>query len=346
MRSLLPWRRPEAPPAAIAADPGDLTQDDARDLARAARILAVRSRREATSVFAGSYASAFRGGGIEFDESRPYVPGDDVRYLDWNAMARSGEPFVKGFREERDETVLLALDVSASMRFGTLGRSKAATAAHAAALIAAAAGRVGDRVGLLAFGDQLRARIPASRGASHIWKVIATAVAAAGESHGRTDLTAAIEELCGLGRQRSVALLFSDFRTSTFSAAKADENGSWVGKTPFLQLSNLHDLVCVVLHDPSEEHLPRVGLIRVRDPEAPERTLLLNSSSLRVRTRFRRAWAVRAATLERRLRSGGADVVWMRTDRAPLQTLMHFFQQRARVGLRPRDLRAASSPLA
>ena len=110
------------------------------ELLRAARILAVRSRRESTGLFTGNYLSAFRGGGLEFEESRPYVPGDDVRTIDWNATARNDELFVKRFREERDQTLLFALDVSASMRFGTAGRAKASTAAHALSLMAAAAG--------------------------------------------------------------------------------------------------------------------------------------------------------------------------------------------------------------
>ena len=171
---------------------------------------------------ASSYLSAFRGGGIEFDESRPYAPGDDVRNLDWNAMARTGEPFVKHFREERDETIVLALDVSASMRFGTTGRSKAETAAHAAALVAAAAGRAGDRVGLLSFAETVRAEIQPSRGASHIWNVVQTAVAAAHTCGGGTSLSAAAEAVRRQTRQRSVVLLFSDFRSWTDEVADRD----------------------------------------------------------------------------------------------------------------------------
>ena len=171
MQSFLAWRRPERGPRTERAPSGP----SSGDLARAARILAVRSRREVTGLFAGSYASAFRGGGIEFEESRPYVAGDDVRYLDWNAFARTGELFVKRFREERDEMVLLAIDVSASMRFGTTGRNKAATAAHAAALIAAAAGRTGDRLGFLTFDDAVRTEIRPSRGPAHTWRVIEAA---------------------------------------------------------------------------------------------------------------------------------------------------------------------------
>ena len=209
MRSWLRWRlperrrstgrRPEGPPGAA-------------DLARAARILAVRSRREATGLFAGTYASAFRGGGVEFEESRPYVPGDDVRNLDWNAFARTGELFVKRFQEERDETVLLALDVSASMQFGTAARSKAATAAHAAALIAAAAGRAGDRVGLIAFDVAVRREVRPARGQAHVLSVIEAAVGEGNAAVGGTRIEAGIEGLLARGRPGSVALLFSDFR--------------------------------------------------------------------------------------------------------------------------------------
>lgn len=325
MRSWLPWKRPER--EASSPGPGS---PSAHDLARAARVLAVRSRREAAGVFAGSYRSAFRGGGIEFEESRPYVPGDDVRNLDWNAMARSGEPFVKHFREERDETVLLALDVSASMRFGTKGRSKAATAAHAVGLVAAAAGGAGDRVGMLCFDDVVRAELLPGRGPGKVRKVIETALAAAGESAGGTSLPAAIEGLLGQSRQRAVALLFSDFRNpNALSIAGRDASGD-SNRIRLQRLAGLHELVCVVLHDPREESLPRAGLVRVEDPEVRGRTLLLDSNSARTRARFRRAWAVRAATLERTLRASGAEVVWMRTDRDPLRTLMHFFQGRAK----------------
>jgi len=323
MRFWPPWKRPERGPGL----PGD-DAPAARDLARAARILSVRTRREVAGAFAGSYTSAFRGGGIEFEESRPYVPGDDVRYLDWNAMARTGEPFVKHFREERDEMVLLALDVSASMRFGTSGRSKASTAAHAVALLAAAAGAAGDRVGLMCFDDGIRAELKPARGAAQTRKVIETAVTSAQRSTGGTELAAAIDGILGLARQRAVAMLFSDFRGAGASVT-AGTGGGTHSRGRLRRLSRLHDVVCVVLHDPREESLPRAGLVRVQDPEEPGHTLLVDSSSARTRARFRRAWALRAASLERGLRATGADVVWMRTDRDPLGTLTHFFHSRA-----------------
>ncbi len=327
MLSFLRWRRPERGPRNERAPSGP----SSGDLARAARILAVRSRREATGLYAGSYASAFRGGGVEFEESRPYVAGDDVRNLDWNALARTGELFVKRFQEERDEIVLLALDVSASMRFGTTGRNKAATSAHAAALIAAAAGRTGDRVGLLTFDDAVRTEIPPSRGPAHIWRVIEAAALAAREPVGGTRIEAGIEGLLASARARSVAILLSDFRPGsgadvTFLGAASPGAPSHL--SPLSNLAQRHDLVTAILHDPREESLPRAGLVRVRDPEAA-RTLLVNSNSARVRASYRQAWAARAATLERSLRSVGSDVLWMRTDRDPLQTLMRFFHSRS-----------------
>ena len=324
MPSFLPWRRPEGGPRTARAPSGP----SSGDLARAARILAVRSRREATGLFAGSYASAFRGGGVEFEESRPYVAGDDVRNLDWNAFARTGELFVKRFREERDEMVLLALDVSASMNFGTTGRNKAATAAHAAALIAAAAGWTGDRVGLLTFDDAVRTEIRPSRGPAHTWRIIEAAALAAREPAGRTRIEAGIEGLLAHARARSVAILLSDFRPGSGTDVSLLGAAGAGRQSPLSNLSRRHDLVTAILHDPREESLPRAGLIRVRDPEAA-RTLLVNSNSARTRARYRRAWAARAATLERSLRSVGSDVLWMRTDRDPLQTLMRFFHSRS-----------------
>ena len=293
-------------------------------MARAARILAIRTRREASGIFAGSYASAFRGGGMEFEESRPYVPGDDFRSLDWNAMARTGEPFVKHFREERDLTLLLALDVSASMRFGTARRSKAHAATHAAALLAAAAGQAGDQIGLLVFDEAIRRQIPPARGPLHTWRVIQAAATTALTPPSGTRLAVAFEELAR-SRRRSIAVVLSDFRDPALLASNARAS------TPaqLVALGRRHDLVAIALYDSREETLPRAGLLRLVDPEQPGRTLLLNSNSRRARARYQRACRARRRSLDRMLRSAGGEPLWLRTDRDPLQTLMHFFRQRA-----------------
>ena len=289
------------------------------ELERAVRLLEVRSRREVSSAFAGGYRSAFRGGGIEFEESRPYLPGDDVRALDWNATARSGVPYVKRFREERDQAVMLAVDVSASMGFATAGRAKAALAAHAAALIAAAAGRAGDRVGLLSFDTRVRSEIPAERGEAHIWRILRALVATARETSGGTELGSVISRLNAGIRRRAIVFVFSDFRDERFLDTQA-------GRSELVGLARRHDLVAVTISDPREEEIPDVGIVRLADPEAPHRLVTLDTRSARARARYRAACARRARALERRLRADGADLLALRTDRDPLPALTRFFQ--------------------
>ena len=302
------------------------------DLARAARLLVVRSRREATGLFSGNYVSAFRGGGLEFDESRPYVPGDDVRSIDWNATARHGETFVKQFREERDQTLHFALDVSASMRFSSSGPSKAATAAHALALLASAASRAGDRVGLVAFDTRGRARVPVARGVAHGFRVVRTALECAARAEGPTRISSGLRAVRSDSRRRGVVLAFSDFRDgdligSTLHANSAEASASL--REELADVSRRHDLVAAILVDPREFSLPRVGPVRITDPERPGRTLVLNTSSRRTRTRYLAACAERRRRLAASLRRVGADLVWLRTDQYPLYVLGRFFNERA-----------------
>jgi uncharacterized protein (DUF58 family) len=194
----------------------------------------LRSRGEATGLFAGNYASAFRGGGLEFDESRPYVPGDDVRSIDWSATARHGETYVKRRREERDQTLLFALDTSASMGFGSHGASKASTAAHAIALLTSAASRAGDRMGLVAFDTGVHTRIEPGRGADHGARIIEAAVGAARRPGGGTDLRAGLRALRLQTKRRSVVFLLSDLRGTTSA-----EDLAW--------LARRHDVVAITL---------------------------------------------------------------------------------------------------
>lgn len=300
-----------APPAAF--------DGSSAELIRAARVLSIRSRREATGLFAGNYRSAFRGNGLEFEESRPYFPGDDVRTIDWNATARSGRTFVKRYREERDLTLHLALDVSASMRFGGSGRSKAATAAHAVSLLAAASARAGDRVGFIAFGTQIRSEIPAGRGVSHGFRIVREAVRAAAESRGETNLGVAIANLAANSRHRAVAILFSDFRGEA-GGTRREELAS---------LARRHDVVAAIVSDPLEEELPSVGAIRIADPERPDRTYTIDTSREHVQRLYREAAADRRRDLLRRLRGADVDPLWIRTDRSPYHALGRFFHERA-----------------
>ncbi len=291
----------------------------AADLARATRLLAVRSRREASGLFAGNYASAFRGSGLEFEESRPYAPGDDVSALDWSATARSGELYVKRFREERNQTLLLALDVSASMRFGTAGRTKAETAAHALALLVAAASRAGDRTGLVVSRGAARRQVPAGRGSAHGLRVIRAAVDEASRPGGSAGLSAGLRTLRGHGRRRSAVFVLSDFRDDDRATLRAE----------LAELGRRHDLVALPIVDPADLELPRAGTLHVADPEHPGHVLLLRTGSARVRRRYGAAARAWRSALERDLRRSGAELLWLRNDRSPLYALGRFFAERA-----------------
>jgi uncharacterized protein (DUF58 family) len=299
----------------------------AAELERAARILAVRSRREVSSAFAGGYRSAFRGGGVEFEESRPYVPGDDVRHLDWNALARTGSPYVKRFREERDQTVLLALDVSRSMGFGSAGRSKAALAAHAAALLAGAAFQAGDRVGLATLGETLRVEIEPERGRARLFPLLRRLAEVSAAPAGSVRFAACLGDLGARHRRHAALVLLSDFRDDAFPQAPAAGGGAAVARPWLVRLARRHDVVAAVTLDPRELELVAAGPLRVADAERAGPALLLRTDP-RTRERYRLAAAARCRALERALRADGADVLWLRTDRDPLRALARFFARR------------------
>jgi uncharacterized protein (DUF58 family) len=230
---------------------------------------------------------------------------------------------VKRFREERDQTVLIALDVSASMAFGSTGRAKATCAAHAAALVVAAAGRAGDRVGLLTFDEAVREELAPGRGDAHAWRVLRTLVGAARTSAGGTGLAAALSRVRGSSTRRAVVLVVSDFRDDRFF-----DPAPAAGRAPradLVALSRVHDVVAVVVYDPREDRMPPVGTVRLVDPEAPGRALVFSSGSARARERYRTACEVRRRALVRRLRADGADVLLLRTDREPLRAWTRFF---------------------
>jgi uncharacterized protein (DUF58 family) len=266
---------------------------------------------------------------MEFEESRPYLPGDNIRHLDSAAMARTGEPYVKHFREERDQALLLLLDVSASMRFGTTGRAKATTAAHAVALLATAAGQVGDRVGLLTFDSAVREQIPPGSGPAHTWRVVEMAVSAARETAGGTHLAAAIEATLAMASHRCAVALISDFRDGHLFDTLAPPAHS---SRPLGSLASLcahHDVVSIVVGDPREATLPTSGLVRMADSERPGRRLLVNTSSAAARERYLRAWQLRSRALARSLRAAGSDLLTLDTADDPLRSLMRFFRARS-----------------
>jgi uncharacterized protein (DUF58 family) len=263
----------------------------------------------------GEWRSAFRGGGVEFEESRPYAPGDDVRAIDWNATARTGTPWVKRFREERSCTLLIALDASASMAFGTTGRSKAQIAAHAAALLAASAAQAGDPVGLLVFGDGVKHEIPPGRGDAHTWRVVRTAAECAEAPSGSTDLGVVSTWARAQARRRSLVVVLSDYRDAALE------------RRPLAVLGRRHDLVAAIVGDPRERELVAAGGLRVAASEHPARRLLLGTGRRR-RDVYRAAAAQHRVALARRLREEGADLVWLDDGGDPLRPLVRFFRAR------------------
>lgn len=307
------WRRPRPRKPESAPAP--------EELLREARRLRLRARREVSGEFAGAWASAFRGSGMDFEESRPYHPGDDVRQMDWNATARLREPFVKRFREERGVLLLLLLDVSGSMGLGSAGTTKALAGARVCALLAAAASRTRDRVGLVVFDSGVRGVVPPAGGDAHVFRVLRTAVAEAHRPAGGTALVPALRVARRLAGRHSVVFILSDFR-----GPAADPDPAWLAGIG--SLARRHDVVAAALLDPAECELPAVGPARFEDAERPGAPLAADAGSARIRARFRAAALERRRALARALEGTGADPLFLRTSDPPIPALVRFFRRR------------------
>jgi uncharacterized protein (DUF58 family) len=258
------------------------------------KALTLRSRYLANDLMAGEYASAFHGRGMEFHEVREYVPGDDVRGIDWNVTARIGQPFVKVFREERELTIMLMVDVSASMAVGEV-RSRRAAAAELASVIAWLAIRSNDRVGLLLFGDKIEVFLPPKKGQPHIWKIIKELLTWPANSRG-TMVDAAAEHLLKVIKRRCVCFLISDFlSTENHDSLK--------------NLARQHDLTCVLMgHRPLEglASFGGAGVISYQDPESGE-TAIINTSDRHVLSAVEENSKVWRSNFELAVRGWGAD---------------------------------------
>lgn len=284
-------------------------------LARVRR-LEIRARRRIDAVFAGEYGSRFRGRGMAFDEVRPYQDGDDWRFADWNVTARTGVLHVKRFVEERELTVVLAVDASGSVGFGTRCRPKREAAAELAALLALTAVRNGDRAALLLFTDRVELFVPPRRGRSHALRLVRELVAF--EPRGRgTDLSAALGYLHAVLRRRAVVVLVSDFAAEVASFARA-----------FSVAARRHELVAVRLVDAAEERMPSVGRVLWEDAETSERSVV-ETSSRRFGEAFASAVAARRGDLERLVRRAGAEMVRLGPEDDVALVLERFFRRRS-----------------
>ena len=285
------------------------------ELLRKIRRIEIRVRRLVDRVFQGQYHSVFRGRGLEFSEVREYQPGDDVRIIDWNVTARMGTPYVKKFVEERELTVYLLVDMSASEGFGTAPQTKAELAAEIGALLALAAVRNNDRVGLIAFTDQVERFLPPRKGRQHVLRLVRELLYLRPRHRG-TDIAVALRFLSRVARRRSVAFLLSDFLAGDFEAA-------------LRVAARRHDIIAVSLSDPRETELPNAGLLELEDRETGRRAVV-DSGDAQVRRRYAEAGRRRREERRRLLSAVGVDEVPILTDRPYVQSLMAFFEARAR----------------
>lgn len=285
------------------------------ELLRKIRRIEIRARRLVNSVFLGEYHAVFRGRGIEFSEVREYEPGDDVRGIDWNVTARMGAPFIKKFVEERELTVMLAVDISASDAFGSAGQSKREVAAEVGALLAFSAIRNNDKVGLIAFSDHVERYVPPKKGARHALRVVRELLYREPAGRG-TRIEAAVEFLQRVLRRRSVIFLLSDFQDQGY------ERGLRV-------LARRHDLTAVVLGDRREVELPNAGLVELEDAETGA-LILVDTSDPRVRRRYAdRAIAARDARRQLFARTQ-IDQIELWSGQSYVEPLIAYFRRRAR----------------
>ncbi len=317
------------------------------ELLESVRRVEVRTNRFASDTMVGAYLSRFKGRGMDFEELREYIPGDDVRDIDWNVTHRLGRVFVKRFREEREVSAVLAVDVSASSQFGSADRTKREFAAEIAATLAFSAAKNGDKVALLLFTDEVELFVPPRKGRRHILRIVRELLMHQPKKRG-TDISNALGFLNHVLHRRSIVFLLTDFlhsdspQSTVHSPQSATSGASRLGPvdsglaTPRsardviaeLGLTNIrHDVVCLHLHDPRESELPDAGLVTIEDAETGE-LLELDSTRGSVRQRFAAANAERLAALDLALNRTGVDTLRLDAAEPFAPALQRFFEIR------------------
>ena len=310
----LPFRRAQGRSAkgAVRRDgtaPGSIPPE----LLERIRAIEIKARRLVNDLFLGEYHAVFRGRGIEFDELRPYVPGDDVRSIDWKALARTGQPLIRRYREDRDLTVLFVVDVSASQRAGALPQTKADLAAEICAVLALAAIRNKDRVGLLLFASKPERYVRPSGGATHVLRVVREMLWAHPQTTG-TDVGAALEYLTGVQKRRATVFLVSDFLAE-------------IDTRQLRAAARRHDIIAIRVREPIDEELPDAGIVTVRDSETG-RPVEIDTGSRTVRETY--AQRVQELDRERRIAFGsvGIDEIQATVGVDYVPALLRFFKRR------------------
>ncbi|MBP8304064.1 MAG: DUF58 domain-containing protein [Phycisphaerae bacterium] len=286
-----------------------------QELVKKIRALQIYTRKAVNASFAGQYESVFKGRGMQFDEVRQYDPGDDIRDIDWNVTARTGRPYIKRFVEEREMTVIFAVDLSASGQFGTVNRLKNELAAEFCAVLAFAAAKNNDKVGLLIFTDRVELYIPPKKGSRHVLRLIRELLYYRMPRR-RTQISLALDYLAKVVRKRATIFLVSDFLDTRFEKSLG-------------LLHRRHDVIVVPVRDRAEVAMPDVGLIELQDAETGE-VVLADTSSRPFREHYRTASSERWDQLAGLLRSIQVDSIPICTDRPYLHDVVAFFHMRRR----------------
>ncbi|MCJ7628712.1 MAG: DUF58 domain-containing protein [Longimicrobiales bacterium] len=286
-----------------------------REILKKVRRIEISTRGLVNEVFSGEYHSVFKGRGMTFSEVREYQYGDDIRSIDWNVTARTGSPFVKVYEEERELTVVLVVDVSASGNFGTSERFKGEVAVELSAVLAFSAIKNNDKIGLILFSDRIEKFVPPRKGRRHVLRVLRELLYHRPQGRG-TDIGGALEYLTRVVPRRAVVFLVSDFAGSGFLR-------------PLSVAGKRHDLIAVRMGDLRETEVPPIGLVELEDPETGDR-IVVNTSDREFLDAFREGSKTSRAELDRDFRRCKVDLIDIQTGEAYEKPLMRFFQKRMR----------------
>jgi uncharacterized protein (DUF58 family) len=284
-----------------------------KELIKKIRQIQIYTSRTVDASFAGQYESVFKGRGMQFDEVREYTPGDDIRTIDWNVTARTGRPHIKRYVEEREMTVVFAVDLSASGDFGTVNKMKNELAAEFCAVLAFAAAKNNDKVGLLIFTDQIELYIPPKKGIRHMLRLVRELLYFKMPKR-KTNIPGALDYLAKVIRKKATVFLVSDFIETEF-------------KKPLSLLNKRHDVVAVSVRDRAEVALSGAGLIEFSDAETGQ-IILVDTSSRRFRSQYSNTSAKRFGELKNMLRTINVDCISISTDKPYIQDLVRFFHMR------------------
>ncbi len=288
---------------------------DTQDIIKKVRTIEIKTRKLSANIFAGQYHSAFKGRGMAFSEVREYQFGDDVRYIDWNVTARFHRPYIKVFEEERELTVMLLIDVSGSLDFGTHRQMKSEMVAEIAATLAFSAIQNNDKIGVVFFSDKIEKYIPPKKGRKHILYIIRELLDFHAESR-RTDLNEPLEFLSNVMKRRCTVFMLSDFYTRTDFLS------------PLTICSRKHDVVAVQVYDKCAAELPDVGLMKVVDAETGHEQYI-DTSSRKIRQAHRDYWIKRQTALQDVFNKNNVDSISIATDEDYVKSLLILFKQRS-----------------